>query len=152
MPTARPDADAAAPASSGEPLDRDRPPDRLPDRLYVCETCARDAPLPAEGATLGRQLVAAVQRRLAGRIGTLALVQRTVLCLNGCPRPCTVALRGPGKWTLRLSRLGPGDAGRVVDLACRYAASPTGEIPPELWPDGLIDKISARTPPHAQST
>jgi predicted metal-binding protein len=121
---------------------------RDPDRLYVCETCVRDRPVGAEGLSLGRQLGVEVRRRLAEQGSAVELVQRTVLCLNGCPKPCTIALRGPGKWTLRLSRLTPADAGRVVELACRYAASPTGDVPPESWPAGLIEKVSVRTPPR----
>jgi predicted metal-binding protein len=119
---------------------------RDPDHLYVCETCARDRPVPAGGTSVGRQIAAAVARRLAQR-DDIGLVQRTVLCLNGCPNPCNIALRGPGKWSLRIGRLTPADVDRIVELACEYVASPTGEIPAERWPDGLRERVSVRTPP-----
>lgn len=124
------------------------------DRLYVCEICVRDAPVSAGGDSLGRRLVAAVDRCIALRKDGLpvSLTRRTVSCLNGCPRPCNIALRAPGKWTLRLGRLTPGDAEGVVDLAFAYAKSPTGEVPPEYWPRGLIEKVTVRTPPAGLQT
>jgi predicted metal-binding protein len=124
---------------------------RDPDHLYVCETCVRDRPIAAGGASLGRQLAAELRRLLAGR-ADIEIVQRTVLCLNGCPKPCNIALRGAGKWSLRLGRLTPEDASRIVLLAREYAASPSGEVPPERWPAGLLERVSVRTPPPSRAT
>lgn len=116
-------------------------------RLYVCETCVRDLPVGAGERTRGRQLADAVAERLEA-IGRKAhTVHRTVLCLNGCPRPCTAALRAPGKYGLRFGRLTPVDAAPIVDLLLDYSASPDGDVPRERWPAALRDKLTMRTPP-----
>ncbi len=117
------------------------------DRLYVCETCLRDE-LPAAGeVTRGRALAAAIEIALAGQPGGAAVpLLRRVACLNACLSACSVALRGDGKISLRLSRLCAEDAGAVVELARLYALSETGDPPPERWPAGLRGKLSARVP------
>lgn len=121
-------------------------------RLYVCETCVRDLPIGADKKTRGRQLADAVAERL--RVAGLEAhaVHRTVLCLNGCPRPCTVALRAPGKYSLRFGRLTPADAESIVDFLLAYSASPDGDVPREHWPAVLGDKLTMRTPPLGRRT
>lgn len=116
-------------------------------RLYVCETCVRDAPPAALGKTLGRALAEAVAQRLADARLPPGIVCRAVLCLNGCPRPCTVALRAPGKASLRLGQLTPQDAEPIVEFLLEYCASADGDVPPERWPAGLRGKLTARAPP-----
>lgn len=116
-------------------------------RLYVCETCVRDLALGAEEKTRGRLLADAVAARLRALRLPPAIVYRTVLCLNGCPRPCNAALRAPGKCSLRLGQLTPADAPHIVDLLLEYSASADGEIPSERWPTRLRDKVTARVPP-----
>src|SRR5690348_1601735 len=103
-------------------------------RLYVCETCVRDLAVADEGKTRGRQLADAIVERLnAVGLKTWA-VCRAVVCLNGCPRPCNVALRAPGKFSLRLGQLTPADAAPIVDLLLEYSASSDGNVPAERWP------------------
>jgi predicted metal-binding protein len=115
--------------------------------LYVCETCVRDRPVSAGERTLGRQLADAITERLRTLSSASAAVHRVVMCLNGCPRPCNVAMRGARKHGFRLGRLTPDDAPDIVDLFLAYAASPDGDIPPERWPAHLRDKVTMRTPP-----
>lgn len=116
-------------------------------RLYVCETCVRDRPVTAEEKTLGRQLADAIAERLRAADLPAGIVYRAVLCLNGCPRPCNVALRGPGKYSLRLGRLTLADVGPIVEFLREYSASPDGDVPPERWPAELREKLTVRTPP-----
>ena len=116
-------------------------------RLYVCETCVRDLAVGPAERTRGRQLADALGDRLKVRGLAARVVQRTVLCLNGCPSPCNVALRAPGKWSLRLGRLTPADAEPIVDLLLEYSSSRDGNIPPERWPPTLREKVTARAPP-----
>lgn len=115
------------------------------DCLYLCETCVRDAVPPPGETTLGRQLADAVERLLEpARRGTLIL--RRTACLNACLSPCSIALRGLGKQSLRVSRLTPADAEAVAALALAYHASAAGEIPDDCWPAGLRARLSARAP------
>ncbi|HEX4043662.1 MAG TPA: DUF1636 domain-containing protein [Xanthobacteraceae bacterium] len=117
--------------------------------LYICETCVRDLPVGAGDKTLGRQLADAVVERLRTIHSPSSVLHRVVMCLNGCPRPCNVALRGAHKCSLRLGRLTPTDATDVVDFFLEYAASPDGDVPWERWPAKLRDKVTMRTPPLA---
>jgi predicted metal-binding protein len=116
-------------------------------RLYVCETCVRDQPVGDGERTLGRQLADVIGARLKAAPVAPDALHRVVLCLNGCPRPCNVALRGAYKHTFRLGRLTPEDARDIVELFRVYAAIPDGDVPPERWPARLLDNITMRTPP-----
>jgi predicted metal-binding protein len=72
---------------------------------------------------------------------------RAVECLNGCPHPCTAALRTPGKCLIRFSGLEPEDAPALIEAAERYAASSDGNLPGEAMPAVLRDKVSLRVSP-----
>ncbi len=111
-------------------------------RIIVCLTCNRYAP-PEQGApTPGRRLATALlaSARAPGRDVTV----RTVECLNGCPHPCTAALRMPGKCAIRFSGLTPDDAPALIEAAESYAGSASGDIPPEALPAALRGKVSLR--------
>jgi predicted metal-binding protein len=114
-------------------------------RIFVCLTCNRYAPPSSGEATPGRRLAEAVKTR-AHSPGHVVTV-RTVECLNGCPHPCTAALRTPGKCLIRFSGLAPEDAPALVELAERYAESADGNLPDELFPPALRQKLSLRVPP-----
>ena len=91
-------------------------------RVFVCTTCNRYAATPAGQATPGQCLALAMKRHAAQSGSTVAV--RTVECLNGCPHPCTAALRAPGKMVIRFSELTVEDAPALLDAASRYAESP----------------------------
>ncbi|HQT78858.1 MAG TPA: DUF1636 domain-containing protein [Rhodopila sp.] len=114
-------------------------------RIFVCLTCNRYAPAQAGEQTPGRRLAAALleQTRMPARHVTV----RTVECLNGCPHPCTAALRAPGKCVIRFSGLTPDDAPALIEAAERYAVSADGDIPTDALPPGLWTKISLRIGP-----
>ncbi len=119
-----------------------------PDRLYVCTTCERGRPLAPDEASGGAALADAVERALAAERGGVAGVGlRRVQCLNGCLNPCTVALRGAGKVSLRFSRLGAGDAQAVAAFATLYRRSADGRVPGAQWPAALRGRLTVRTPP-----
>ena len=114
-------------------------------RIFVCRTCDRYAAPPAGEATRGGRLAAAL---LAGAASPGHQVTiRAVECLNGCPHPCTAALRGAGKYVIRFSGLEPGDALALIEMAERYAASRDGNIPDEAFPGNLRGKVSLRVAP-----
>lgn len=113
-------------------------------RIFVCLTCNRYAPPPPGEPGPGRLLADALtaQARSPGHSVTV----RTVECLNGCPKPCTAALRTPGKCLIRLSGLAPGDAPALIELTERYAGSADGNLDPGDFPGGLGAKVSLRVP------
>ena len=115
-------------------------------KLYICQTCQRDAPLApgqqSRGALLTRALTEALGHE---RFGNVLLVR--VACLNGCLNPCNLALRGPRKYSLRLSRVTNDDVQAVLELLATYVHHETGDIADNEWPDGLADRLSARVPP-----
>lgn len=119
-------------------------------RIFVCRTCDRYA-LPSPGeSTRGSRLAAAL-------LGSAAspghqVVVRTVECLNGCPHPCTAALRTAGKCVIRFSGLEPSDAPALIEVAERYAESADGNIPDEAFPGTLRSKLSLRVAPPMRSS
>jgi predicted metal-binding protein len=115
------------------------------DTLFVCRTCPRESWRTARKAGEGEGLAAALRKALAGSSLERRLELLVVHCLSGCPKPCNVALVGPGKPYLRFARLGPADAPAILDLAARYCGSPAGE-PGEL-PAALAGRLSLRLAP-----
>jgi len=120
------------------------------DRLYVCETCIRDAPVRMDDRSEGRKLSDALKNELSGSDVSNDLVFRQVHCLNGCLKPCNVALRAPGKFNLRFSLLREADAAAVLRMAELYIQHPTGDVPSDLRPAQLENKLTVRTPPPPQ--
>ena len=111
-------------------------------RVFVCLTCNRYAPPEAGQATPGQRLATALKQH-AARSGS-AVAVRTVECLNGCPHPCTAALRSPGKVVIRFSGLTAEDAPDLIEAAQLYADSADGDLPQEAVPAPLRAKISDR--------
>ena len=126
-------------------------------RLYVCTTCVRGLRLAPGESSRGQRLAGELERGLArtsrrpssrgDRDAAPRLRLIKVPCLNGCLSACNVALRASGKYNLRFSRLQPGDAAAVLDLARTYLGHPTGDVPEAEWPEALRGKRTVRTPP-----
>ena len=124
-------------------------------RLYVCTTCVRDLRLAPGDTSRGQRLADELERGLDGKkngssdigAGSPRLHFLKVPCLNGCLRPCNVALRASGKYNLRFSRLEPEDAAAILDFAHTYLEHPTGDVPEDEWPEALRGKRTVRTPP-----
>ena len=116
-------------------------------RLYVCQTCERDGRPQDDGRTRGQHLGDAIAATLEtlGLASDLSLVR--VPCLNGCPSPCNVALRGSRRYSMRFSRLGIDDAESVVQMAISYANSETRGLPESQWPAPMRGKRTVNTPP-----
>jgi predicted metal-binding protein len=114
-------------------------------RIMVCLTCSRYASTPAGQPTPGRRLAAALLA--SARSPGHPITVRTVECLNGCPHPCTAALRTPGKCVIRFSGLTVDDAPALIEAATHYAVSQDGNIPPEAMPASLRTKVSLRIGP-----
>ena len=111
-------------------------------RIFVCTTCDRYAAMPAGQATPGQRLAVAMKQHAARCGGTVAV--RAVECLNGCPHPCTAALRAPGKVVIRFSELTAEDAPALLAAARHYAECPDGNLPTDALPASLRSKVSDR--------
>lgn len=116
-------------------------------RIFVCVTCNRYAPSQAGEASPGQRLALALKQH-ANRSGSTVAV-RTVECLNGCPHPCTAALRSPGKVVIRFSELAAEDAPALLEAARLYAASADGDLPADAVPAPLRAKVSGRVSTRA---
>lgn len=109
-------------------------------RIFVCATCDRYAPASAGQATPGLRLAQAMKHHAA----QAGIAVRTVECLNGCPHPCTAALRTPGKTIIRFAGLTTDDAPALLEAAALYADSPDGNLPAEALPISLRGKVADR--------
>lgn len=115
-------------------------------QLLVCTTCrlpdsdpAGDPAAPRPGAGLAAQLAANAP---AG----IAVVP--VECLSNCKRGCTVALRGPGRWTYVYGDLDPArHLAPLLDGAARYRDSADGLVPWRERPEHFRKHCIARIPP-----
>jgi predicted metal-binding protein len=114
----------------------------------VCTTCrCAGADLPAAaGGTLR------AGARLLELLGAADLPQTLRLvpveCLSNCTRGCTVALRGPGRWTYVYGNLDPAlHMDTLIDGTTRFAAAPDGLVPWRERPDHFRKNCIARIPP-----
>ena len=120
-----------------------------PVELLVCTTCRSAPPLPQASATddtarAGARLLDLLRR--AGLPQTVRLVP--VECLSNCTRGCTVALRGPGRWTYIYGNLDPElHMDPLIEGASRFAAAPDGLVPWRERPDHFRKNCIARIPP-----
>lgn len=109
--------------------------------LLVCVTCKRDGMDP-DGPRPGRLLADA----LAGQMPE-GIVLRETECLSNCTRGCTVALRGPGRWTYVYGNLTPEMSATLLDGAAKFAAAPAGLVPWRERSEHFRKNCIARLPP-----
>jgi len=120
-----------------------------PVELLVCTTCRSAPPLPQpaapdDTARAGARLLDLLRR--AGLPQTVRLVP--VECLSNCTRGCTVALRGPGRWTYVYGNLDPAlHLDTLIDGTARFSAAPDGLVPWRERPDHFRKNCIARIPP-----
>jgi predicted metal-binding protein len=111
--------------------------------LLVCTRCrqGQDASEHAErpGATLFHRLSAS---------GLDGVTITPVECLSNCSQGCTIALRGPGRWTYVYGNVDPlGDLDMIREGAAKYAATPDGLVPWRERPEHFRKNCIARVPP-----
>lgn len=71
-----------------------------------------------------------------------------VECLSNCSRGCTIALRGPGRWTYIYGDLdAQSDVDAIRTGAAAYQATPDGLIPWRERPEHFRKNCIARLPP-----
>lgn len=121
-----------------------------PVELLVCTRCRRGQEVGAEGIRPGAEL----HDRLAADPPPGVTVT-AVECLSNCDHGCTIALRGPGRWTYVYGRFDESaDLAELREGAQKYAASPDGLVPWRERPQHFRKNCIARIPPldHAPQT
>jgi predicted metal-binding protein len=110
--------------------------------LLVCSRCrtgADEEGAERPGAVLARRLQEVCPQDVALRL---------VECLSNCSQGCTIALRGPGRWTYVYGRFeAEGDLGQIIEGVRKYAATPDGLVPWRERPDHFRKNCIARVPP-----
>jgi len=111
--------------------------------LLVCTKCRRDNDVPNEGERPGTVLY--------GQLSELPMENVTITpveCLSNCTQGCTIALRGPGRWTYVYGRFdAQTDAALVADGASKYAATQDGLVPWRERSEHFRKNCIARVPP-----
>ena len=111
-------------------------------QLLVCTTCrlpGAEAADPRPGAALAGLL--------AGQAPEGVRVI-PVECLSNCSRGCTVALRGPGRWTYVYGNLDPAQhLPALLEGAAKYRDAADGLVPWRERPEHFRKNCIARVPP-----
>ena len=118
--------------------------------LYVCVTCRGNAAVAADDSAAprpGARLFAAVEQQLnAGGNDGIDLVAAN--CLSNCPRGCSAAVSGSGKWTYVVGDLDPErHAGDIIDFARLHQAHEQGVPEWRDRPEHVRKHTIARVPP-----
>ncbi|MBC9245928.1 DUF1636 domain-containing protein [Paracoccus sp. 11-3] len=75
-----------------------------------------------------------------------------VECLSNCSRGCTIALRGPGRWTYIYGALDAAShLDTIRDGITAYLATPDGLVPWRQRPEHFRKNCIARIPPLERS-
>lgn len=115
-----------------------------PAELLVCVKCRRGLEMPEDARRPGEHLYESLNRRTLP--GGLSVTP--VECLQNCDHGCTVALRGPGRWTYVYGRLHEADdVETLLDGAARYLETRDGLIPWRQRPETFKRNCIARVPP-----
>jgi predicted metal-binding protein len=117
--------------------------------LFVCDTCRYDPDAREHEGRTGGVIFAEHIERLMARLDIRGVSLSRMSCLMACTRHCTVHLRSPGKLGYVIGGFAPTEesAQAVFDYVAHYRESPTGQVPYNLWPQGIKGHFIARTPP-----
>lgn len=119
--------------------------------LLICSTCKQnitsDAPGQAPSAGTPRP-GAVLHAKLSNAELPSGVRVRAVECLSNCSQGCTIAVRGPGRWTYIYGNIDPEtQVDTVVDGVTRYAATLDGLVPWRERPQHFKKNCIARIPP-----
>lgn len=111
--------------------------------LLICVTCRLlDAPADPDRPRPGRVLADALQGRMPAGV---TLIETE--CLSNCKRGCTIALRGPGRWTYVYGDIDPAQAPIIAEGAQKFRDAPQGLVPWRDRPEHFRKHCIARIPP-----
>ncbi len=115
--------------------------------VTVCDSCGWSADA-APGATPGAAFAAEVE---AAAVGRREVRVRRFSCLMNCERGCSAAVSDAAgrKIAYVLGDFAPDAAAAraLVDYAALHAASASGVIAFQNWPEGVKGRFVARLPP-----
>ncbi len=118
--------------------------DRPATELLVCIKCRRGTEVAEDGTRPGAVLYDTLSAATLPEGVTLKPVE----CLSNCSQGCTVALRGPGRWSYVYGNFDEAtQADIVLEGATRYAATPDGLVPWRERPEHFRKNCIARIPP-----
>ncbi|NJM90869.1 MAG: DUF1636 domain-containing protein [Myxococcales bacterium] len=120
-----------------------------PHHLFVCTSCRQveEGKEPRELRS-GARLFGNLRERFASWARRENFVIVPCECLSVCTRPCSIALRAPGKFTYVFGDLKPGRSeSAVIECATLYRRASTGLVPRQDRPYALRAGILARVPP-----
>ena len=111
--------------------------------LLVCIKCKREGEVPDEAERPGSTFY----QRLA-EAGIDGVSVQPVECLSNCTQGCTIALRGPGRWTYVYGRFDAAEHVETVrEGAAKYAGTRDGLVPWRERPEHFRKNCIARIPP-----
>ena len=111
--------------------------------LLVCIKCRVEGTDPDAEIRPGAKLLAAL-----GTQDVPANVRvKGVECLSNCTRGCSIALRGPGRWSYVYGNLDESFAEIVADGATKYQSTADGLVPWRERPEHFRKNCIARIPP-----
>ncbi len=110
--------------------------------LLVCVKCRRGLDLPGEPRRPGKVLADRIAAALPEGVRLTE-----VECMSNCDHGCSVALRGPGRWTFVYGNLTEADADIVTEGAARYADAADGLVPWRERSEHFKRNCIARIPP-----
>ncbi|WP_085792480.1 DUF1636 family protein [Roseivivax jejudonensis] len=120
-----------------------------PAELLVCIKCRKGQEMPEDARRPGAHLFDALAARGAPEGVSITPVE----CLQNCDAGCTVALRGPGRWTYVYGGLDAArDVETLLDGAARFRDTPDGLIPWRARPEHFKRNCVARVPPPTLPT
>lgn len=114
-----------------------------PVELLVCTRCLAGAEAAEDHERPGAVLLRRLEAEAAGDLRLTP-----VACLSNCSQGCTIALRGPRRWTYVYGRIdAQGDLSGILDGAQKYAATDDGLVPWRDRPEHFRRNCIARIPP-----
>ncbi|MFT6784939.1 MAG: putative metal-binding protein, partial [Dinoroseobacter sp.] len=72
---------------------------------------------------------------------------KAVECLSNCTQGCTIALRGPGRWSYVYGNFTQDALELVLEGATKYQATEDGLVPWRTRPEHFRKNCIARIPP-----